>query len=166
MALIFDVAIAIAIEISIFVQIDYKNETISFLYDRYCVQAKYCKIEKNFPFIPDFLDFVMQNKGNSIDFFCVPRNSIKEKDLTPELHVHHKYYIKGKKPWEYDNKVLLTLCKSCHKLEHMKNSINVYNTSNEILESNNCSSCQGLGYIENNNNEEICLICKGLGVLL
>jgi len=30
------------------------------------------------------------------------------------LHVHHKKYTKGKKPWEYDNKDLITLCKDCH----------------------------------------------------
>jgi hypothetical protein len=38
------------------------------------------------------------------------------------LHVHHKYYIYNKKPWEYDNNVLITLCDSCHSAEggHIK----------------------------------------------
>ena len=31
------------------------------------------------------------------------------------LHVHHLYYIKDNKPWEYDNSALITLCEECHK---------------------------------------------------
>jgi len=34
------------------------------------------------------------------------------------LNVHHAYYEKGKKPWEYDNKMLLTLCEDCHEKWH------------------------------------------------
>ena len=37
------------------------------------------------------------------------------KDRT--LHIHHKVYEKGKKPWEYDNKDLITLCDRCHESE-------------------------------------------------
>jgi hypothetical protein len=31
------------------------------------------------------------------------------------LHVHHTYYSKGKKPWEYPDASLHALCKDCHK---------------------------------------------------
>lgn len=31
------------------------------------------------------------------------------------MHVHHNLYIKGRKPWEYDNKDLVTLCDRCHE---------------------------------------------------
>lgn len=31
-----------------------------------------------------------------------------------QLHVHHTIYINGKKPYEYDNKTLITFCDSCH----------------------------------------------------
>lgn len=31
------------------------------------------------------------------------------------LHVHHKYYIEGLKPWEYDDEALISLCKRCHE---------------------------------------------------
>ena len=37
------------------------------------------------------------------------------------MHVHHKYYIPGKKPWEYPNKALITLCELCHLWENYKN---------------------------------------------
>ena len=32
------------------------------------------------------------------------------------LHVHHKRYIKGNEPWEYEDDDLVTLCESCHGL--------------------------------------------------
>ena len=32
------------------------------------------------------------------------------------LHVHHTYYEKGKKPWEYPAESLLSLCKDCHAI--------------------------------------------------
>lgn len=41
-----------------------------------------------------------------------------------ELHIHHRLYKQNKKPWEYDNDLLLTLCKDCHANEKtMKTSI-------------------------------------------
>ncbi len=38
------------------------------------------------------------------------------KNTKDTLHVHHKKYIKGKEPWEYDNEDLETLCMECHEL--------------------------------------------------
>ncbi len=34
------------------------------------------------------------------------------------LHVHHKEYINGLKPWEYPTELLTTLCEICHSKEH------------------------------------------------
>jgi hypothetical protein len=36
------------------------------------------------------------------------------------LNVHHLFYKKGKKPWEYQDKALITLCDSCHENEHQE----------------------------------------------
>ena len=36
-------------------------------------------------------------------------------DIT--LNVHHLVYIKGRLPWEYPDKYLITLCIECHDLE-------------------------------------------------
>lgn len=33
------------------------------------------------------------------------------------LQVHHLVYEKGKKPWEYENDELITLCEMCHQNE-------------------------------------------------
>lgn len=51
------------------------------------------------------------------------RLEILERDLwccqicfstTAELHVHHAYYIAKRKPWDYPDEALRTLCKNCH----------------------------------------------------
>lgn len=36
------------------------------------------------------------------------------------LHVHHKSYVKGKDPWDYDDDNFETLCEFCHDHEHSK----------------------------------------------
>ncbi len=33
------------------------------------------------------------------------------------LHVHHRDYTRGREPWEYDDKNLVTLCYICHQEE-------------------------------------------------
>lgn len=40
------------------------------------------------------------------------------------LHVHHLIYFSGKMAWEYDNELLITLCKDSHKeIEELKKII-------------------------------------------
>lgn len=39
---------------------------------------------------------------------------------TRELHVHHTYYTKGLKAWEYPYSSLVTLCDKCHASAHGK----------------------------------------------
>jgi len=36
-------------------------------------------------------------------------------DTETTLHVHHKEYISGNDPWDYPNKLLVTICEHCHK---------------------------------------------------
>ncbi len=54
---------------------------------------------------------VMENAG----FECVYCGS---SDKT--LNVHHRYYLKGKKPWEYPDEHFDCLCEVCHVNEHAK----------------------------------------------
>lgn len=35
-----------------------------------------------------------------------------------QLNVHHRYYIKGRAPWDYPMFAYLTLCKDCHLETH------------------------------------------------
>ena len=39
-------------------------------------------------------------------------------DDSKTLNVHHVEYIEARKPWEYDDKYLWTLCEYCHSEEH------------------------------------------------
>jgi len=59
-------------------------------------------------------------------------------DKEKTLHVHHSYYLKGKKAWEYPDNSLHALCEDCHseveKLKHRFNEllglVSPYFTSN------------------------------------
>lgn len=43
------------------------------------------------------------------------------KDTETTLQVHHKEYINGNDPWDYDNSYLITLCEHCHtEIEDLK----------------------------------------------
>jgi len=39
-------------------------------------------------------------------------------DTKTTFHVHHKQYIKGREPWEYEVGQLSALCSSCHASKH------------------------------------------------
>lgn len=39
-------------------------------------------------------------------------------DSKSMLHVHHKQYLKGREPWDYDTDQLASLCATCHKDGH------------------------------------------------
>lgn len=38
-------------------------------------------------------------------------------DSSSPLHVHHRYYVARREPWNYPNSALVTLCNDCHELE-------------------------------------------------
>lgn len=44
-------------------------------------------------------------------------------DDATTLAVHHKRYISGKDPWDYDNNLLITLCEKCHQKIHPGKSV-------------------------------------------
>lgn len=45
------------------------------------------------------------------------------------LHVHHKKYFKGRKPWEYDDSELICLCSTCHESCHDLNTFIALSTA-------------------------------------
>jgi predicted HNH restriction endonuclease len=81
------------------------------------------------------------------------------------LHVHHKYYIKDKLPWEYPSDALTSLCKNCHQEIHDKEKIPVYlNDLMKIeLDFKNCGKCNGSGYLRQYHYymNGICFECNG-----
>lgn len=85
------------------------------------------------------------------------------------LNIHHTYYIKGYKPWEYDNEALVTLCEDCHKKRHETSDVPLYD-SNKRLISNlvRCDRCGGSGYLPQYSHVEHgrCFKCGGEGVVI
>jgi len=85
------------------------------------------------------------------------------------LHIHHKYYLKDKLPWDIENDALLTLCYDCHKTIHENNSIPVYklefNNQKTLFtkEEHKCNRCGGTGYIPKFKHVEggVCFKCMG-----
>ncbi|OIN56385.1 HNH endonuclease [Arsenicibacter rosenii] len=59
----------------------------------------------------EFRDEIIELDGNK----CTKCGRHKNEVI---LQVHHKKYIKGRKPWEYPTEDCQTLCKGCHAAEH------------------------------------------------
>lgn len=85
------------------------------------------------------------------------------------LNIHHTYYIKGQKPWDYEGEALVTLCEDCHKKRHEKAPTPVYASDKSIIGLTTiCPRCGGSGYLSQYNHIEhgICFKCNGEGVVL
>jgi len=52
-----------------------------------------------------------------------------DKDDGTTLNVHHAFYIKGKKPWVYDEDMLTTWCQECHDKRHCQINELLYNAT-------------------------------------
>ena len=64
------------------------------------------------------------------------------KEIT--LHVHHTDYIKGRKPWEYPDEMLITLCEKHHKALHDGEAVLISEVIEDILEGGiRCDTCDG-----------------------
>lgn len=85
------------------------------------------------------------------------------------LNIHHKYYIEGKKPWEYSNNALITLCEDCHKKRHQETDIPLYKSDKTLIANlKECDRCDGSGYLPQYSHVEngTCFKCGGEGVVL
>lgn len=68
-----------------------------------------------FRFRQDFLDSISKHTEYGWRAECESCGS----DSTPKtLHVHHKRYIDGHEPWEYQFSDLRALCRDCHSTIH------------------------------------------------
>lgn len=81
------------------------------------------------------------------------------------LHIHHKFYVLSRLPWEYKREDLLTLCNSCHLTLHDTTQVPVYFDENMVLLENltDCPRCDGYGYINDYSHVQdgICFRCNG-----
>ncbi|WP_346856470.1 hypothetical protein [uncultured Draconibacterium sp.] len=82
------------------------------------------------------------------------------------LHVHHKYYILERLPWEYGNTELITLCDTCHWELHQEEGVKIYEEKedgNIELDYTLCSKCKGAGVFPEYSHIQsgICFRCNG-----
>lgn len=85
------------------------------------------------------------------------------------LHVHHKYYMSGFEPWDYEEDALISLCSECHEEVHKSTSIPVFNGNKEFLKNTTpCSRCGGRGFLPEFHHVQsgICFECLGEGVII
>jgi hypothetical protein len=81
------------------------------------------------------------------------------------IHIHHKYYILSKLPWEYDDNAVMALCNTCHFDLHKNQVINVYEDDSlkKLIELTQCDRCFGSGFLEEfmHYMNGICFKCSG-----
>jgi hypothetical protein len=83
------------------------------------------------------------------------------------LHVHHKFYIDGKLPWEYLDESLITLCNWCHWDLHQNEVVMVYSQTENgqliPLKLTPCNRCNGAGWFQEYHHvaNGICFRCNG-----
>lgn len=80
------------------------------------------------------------------------------------LHIHHKYYVIGRLPWEYKNDELQTLCNWCHEELHTTQGIVVLDGSlGPVTRLTPCTRCGGKGWFPEFTHieEGICFRCFG-----
>ena len=86
------------------------------------------------------------------------------------LHVHHKYYIENKNPWEYDNDALITLCSECHSETHNQEATPLFSKDGQLLILNLpiCNRCNGRGVLPQYKYymNGVCFKCLGTGVYM
>lgn len=89
-----------------------------------------------------------------------------ELDRNVYLHIHHKYYVMGRLPWEYNNDELTTLCNCCHWALHQNETVKIFQETTTGLKEKNfsvCSRCNGAGVFPEYSHVQagICFNCHG-----
>ena len=83
-------------------------------------------------------------------------------------NIHHKHYIRDRKPWEYGNDALITLCSFCHQKRHIQKNIPLYTPDRRLINPalTICDRCRGTGYLPQYHYYMggICIKCYGEGI--
>lgn len=153
----------------------YKNRNIegnlsTFLFKEDMGQTNYAAINYSCKDKSEILklDILFENKFFSFSFSHLHLyNEGMLFNFTP-LNIHHNYYIFGRKPWDYDNGALVTLCSRCHQKRHQQTKIPLYTSDRQLICSALpvCDRCNGTGYLPQYRYfmGGICFKCHGEGV--
>lgn len=85
-------------------------------------------------------------------------------DKAHYMHVHHRYYILNRLPWEYDDEALITLCNWCHWELHKNEEVDVlYEDGLTKAKLNPCIRCNGAGWFPEHSHVQgdTCFRCRG-----
>jgi 5-methylcytosine-specific restriction endonuclease McrA len=116
------------------------------------------KIQDNY-FVPIAARRLKKGEINSVEVDIMTNEWI----FVNNLHIHHKYYIKDKLPWEYNTDALQTLCWSCHEELHKNVKIPIYLNNEVCGYLTPCLRCFGAGQFPEFNyiQSGVCFRCNG-----
>lgn len=143
----------------------------AYLFEFPCVISNdiYVNIEYSMPYMIDHVPYerIIFNitLGNRLIFIRFSLYSFHLKGL----NIHHTYYTRECKPWEYENDSLVTLCEDCHKKRHENTRIPLYDQEKRLISNLiPCDRCGGSGYLPQYNHVEhgICFKCNGEGAVI
>ncbi len=143
----------------------------AYLFEFPCVISNdiYVNIEYSMPYMIDHVPYerIIFNitLGNRLIFIRFSLYSFHLKGL----NIHHTYYTRECKPWEYENDSLVTLCEDCHKKRHENTGIPLYDQEKRFISNLiPCDRCGGSGYLPQYNHVEhgICFKCNGEGAVI
>lgn len=82
-------------------------------------------------------------------------------------HVHHKYYILNKLPWEYEDSLVI-MCSECHHNFHTEQTVPVYyEIEGQLVQKQYtpCIRCNGAGWFPEYEHVQngVCFRCGGWG---
>ena len=81
------------------------------------------------------------------------------KDLgDAQLHVHHFFYIDGRRAWEYDDADLTTYCKYCHALVEINKSMKEIQSVLHVTKYKNRHEMVIYALVHTIDNKEVCAI--------
>jgi hypothetical protein len=150
-------------------------DDIEFFKDTWLKQVTFIG-DKSKPFEINKLKFALKKVGanfgpfvmEGFNLICFYEESLRENDRI-DLNIHHKFYIEGKRAWEYDDNALITYCCDCHKKTHDHNEIFVYNEhGDKLYKTEICPRCAGSGTLKEYDYYQngVCFQCSGEGVIL
>ena len=92
----------------------------------YTIQKKICKEVKGLDFVPSpenipWADQYLHPNWQKMRTYCLKRDNfqcVNCKDRESTLHQHHLRYLPNKKIWEVPHYYVITLCETCHSIEH------------------------------------------------
>ena len=108
--------------------------------------------------------FIITKRGQQFSENTFPIPLLSKSPIM--IHIHHKFYVRERLPWEYDDTALVSLCNHCHWELHKKIKIPIYTMINGELHELHytpCNRCNGMGMFPEYKHVQngVCFRCNG-----